>query len=605
MKTETIQININPKTSKPQYLTEILEGGKIPSKSIFCKTLTGTGATYSEIKADRNSIIVEPNVPVIKGKLKDSKHTKDNLFGVHEGVYTKDVVSYLEKTISSGKRIKIFTTPESLSKVMDAFEELELHVFSLCFFLFDEAHKIIKDVDYREDIALPMDYFFQFDEKAFVSATPIIPSDPRFREQNFKIIELEPTFDYTIPIKMVYTNNVLEYVKRLKTDKDTPICYMVNSTDMIYSFMEQLKVKDESAVFCAKKSVDKLKLKKFKCAYEDWDISLMKKHNFFTSRFFNAVDIELPYKPIVVLITEIFFADHTTFDPAVDVIQAIGRFRNGTSNIVHLFNADYRNPYHTKENLISYINGCEEAYKIMSAYYDNATTQEARDAFRDAKESLPYNKMLTKSGKKDYFKIDNYIDEALLKSHYRIAESVFAAYRSVKRKDVSRYKINGFREEFPLGDYERLKRENKSHSLKEKRKEIVNQLEQLGEIDTELKRQYWNDLYFADSFIVNAYDLLGKAELDRLDYSKKKIKEAMILLDPKRGIELIQLVKNSFEVGKKYTREHIKTELKRLYALLDLRPPKAITGMSIKDFFYVKDAKIGTKSAFLIVAERV
>ncbi len=78
--------NINIKLKKngnPQYLTEILP--QIPTNCILYKKLTGLGATYSELKAKRNSIIIEPNKPVIEGKCKDPKHKNDNLFGVFEG----------------------------------------------------------------------------------------------------------------------------------------------------------------------------------------------------------------------------------------------------------------------------------------------------------------------------------------------------------------------------------------------------------------------------------------------------------------------------------------------------------------------------------------
>ncbi len=58
--------------------TEVLP--QIPTDTILYKKLTGLGATYGEIKAKRNSIIIEPNVPVIIGKCNDPKHRNDNLF---------------------------------------------------------------------------------------------------------------------------------------------------------------------------------------------------------------------------------------------------------------------------------------------------------------------------------------------------------------------------------------------------------------------------------------------------------------------------------------------------------------------------------------------
>ena len=82
---------------KIQYLTEILP--EIPTNTILYKKLTGLGATYGELKAHRNSIIIEPNKPVISGKCKDPKHGKDNLFGVFDGVYADDIVAYMERSI--------------------------------------------------------------------------------------------------------------------------------------------------------------------------------------------------------------------------------------------------------------------------------------------------------------------------------------------------------------------------------------------------------------------------------------------------------------------------------------------------------------------------
>lgn len=42
----------------------------IPANVVLDKTLTGLGATYGEIHSERNSIIIEPNVPVIIQKQK-------------------------------------------------------------------------------------------------------------------------------------------------------------------------------------------------------------------------------------------------------------------------------------------------------------------------------------------------------------------------------------------------------------------------------------------------------------------------------------------------------------------------------------------------------
>lgn len=575
----------------------------IPTNTILYKTLTGLGATYGELKADRNSIIIEPNVPVIVGKCNDPKHKEDNLFGVYEGVYTEDVIKYLEK--SADKRTKILTTPESFQKVKDAFELMDMDIYGTCFLLFDECHKIVKDADYRSDITLPFDDFFLFNEKALVSATPISFSDPRFEMQKFQIIRIEPAFEYKLPVSLIHTNNVLEQLKRTLDKLDaTDICLFVNSTDMIYSFIKQLDIENESTVFCAKKSVEKLKNKKFKHAFEQWSKSRMKKYNFFTSRFYNALDIELKIKPTVIMISDVYFSEYSMIDPHTDAIQAIGRFRNGVNRVCHIFNTNPNLPVRTEEEIDIYLQVSKEVYDKIKTFYDCATSEEARNAYREALKVLPFNQMLNKDGKENFFAIDNYVDEALLKSSYNAQEKLIASYRSNRLFDLdveSAY--------FPFGDFERLKKESKYTSLKDKRKEVVRQLELLkGDDETEMIRNYKEDLRKADSFIYGAYEEIGKEMIESLDYSVKRIKEAMILKqyrEKTEGTEFIQLIKNSFKVGQKYTKKYIKEELTRIYALTGVTPQKTITGQSIKEFFHVKEINTGGSRKFLLVESKI
>ena len=600
MNTQIIQINKN-ENGKIQYLTEVLP--MIPTNTVLYKTLTGLGATYGELKADRNSIIIEPNVPVIVGKCNDPKHKENNLFGVYEGVYTEDVIKYLEK--SADKRIKILTTPESFQKVKDAFELMDMDIYGTCFLLFDECHKIVKDADYRSDITLPFDDFFLFNEKALVSATPISFSDPRFEMQKFQIIRIEPAFEYKLPVSLIHTNNVLEQLKRTLDKLDaTDICLFVNSTDMIYSFIKQLDIENESTVFCAKKSVEKLKNKKFKHAFEQWSKSRMKKYNFFTSRFYNALDIELKIKPTVIMISDVYFSEYSMIDPHTDAIQAIGRFRNGVNRVCHIFNTNPNLPVRTEEEIGIYLQVSKEVYDKIKTFYDCATSEEARNAYHGILKVLPFNQMLNKDGKENFFAIDNYVDEALLKSSYNAQEKLIASYRSNRLFDLdveSAY--------FPFGDFERLKKESKYTSLKDKRKEVVRQLELLkGDDETEMIRNYKEDLRKADSFIYGAYEEIGKEMIESLDYSVKRIKEAMILKQNREkteGTEFIQLIKNSFKVGQKYTKKYIKEELTRIYALTGVTPQKTITGQSIKEFFYVKEINTGGSRKFLLVESKI
>ena len=76
----------------------------IPTNTILSKTLTGLGATHSEIHSKRNSIIIEPNVPVILGKLNEN----DNLEAVYQKCEPHSIKKYLQMDIPYKK---IMTTP--------------------------------------------------------------------------------------------------------------------------------------------------------------------------------------------------------------------------------------------------------------------------------------------------------------------------------------------------------------------------------------------------------------------------------------------------------------------------------------------------------------
>ena len=597
----TAYIKIEKKhNGKIQYLTEVLP--QIPTNTILYKKLTGLGATYGELKANRNSIILEPNVPVIKGKCKDPKHKNDNLFGVYENVTVEKIVKYLQA--SKEKHIKLLSTPESFSKIKTAFEELDMDIYSTCYLLFDECHKIVKDVDYREDITLPFDDFFMFDNKGLVSATPLDFTDPRFFKQRFQIMEVQPMFDYAQPINIYHTNNVLqELKKRLGKATNNPIFLFINSTETIYSIMQKLDILEQSTVFCASNSVTSLKEKKFANAYSDWDADKMRRFNFLTSRFFNALDIELDFRPEVFIVTDTTMATQSMVDPFTDTIQIIGRFRNGIASANHITNTDYNFSVRSKAQVQYMIGVFEQVYEMMKTYHNNATIDEARDAYKAILDILPFNSMLNRNGEKNWFKIDNYITEAIVQGCYNSFDMLTKTYRQCKS-----FKVSCESQTYLLSDLERLKRENKSISIKAKRKEIVEQLEMLKGDETSMAMEHKRELIKTDAFIVEAYNELGKAKIEELKYSQSKIREAMILkrYDEKRnGTEFIEMVKNRFKAGRSYELSDISKTRDEIYQLMDMPPVKKKPKDFLGEFFKCKDSWKNRQRALFLEYEKV
>lgn len=579
----TTYINIEKKNGKTQYLTEVLP--EIPTNTILYKKLTGLGATYGELKADRDSIILEPNVPVIKGKCKDPKHAKDNLMGVYENVTVDSIVKYLQA--SKEKHIKLLSTPESFSKIKAAFEEIDRDIYSTCYLLFDECHKIVKDVDYRENITLPFDDFFMFENKGLVSATPLDFTDPRFFKQKFQIMEVQPHFEYAQPLNLYHTNNVLQELKKRIGNIEKPIFLFINSTETIYSIMNKLDILEQSTVFCAYNSVKNLKDKKFSQVYSDWDAAKMNKYNFLTSRFFNALDIELDFQPEVFIVTDVTMATQSIIDPFTDTIQIIGRFRNGIVSASHITNTDYKFQVRSKAQLQFRINVFEENYKMLKAYHDNATNDELRDAVKAILNNHPLTPLLNTDGTKNWFKIDNYLAENLVQGYYNSFDELVKNYKQCKS-----FKLNYESTAYKLSDTERLKRENKSLSIKAKRREIVEQLEMLKGDETSIAMEHKRELIRTDAFIVQAYDELGKAKIEELKYSHPKIREAMILKkynENRTGTEFIEMVKNRFKAGQSYELSQINKIRDEIYSLLNMPPIKRKPKDFLSDFFELRD----------------
>lgn len=579
----TTYINIEKKNGKTQYLTEVLP--EIPTNTILYKKLTGLGATYGELKADRDSIILEPNVPVIKGKCKDPKHAKDNLMGVYENVTVDSIVKYLQA--SKEKHIKLLSTPESFSKIKAAFEEIDRDIYPTCYLLFDECHKIVKDVDYRENITLPFDDFFMFENKGLVSATPLDFTDPRFFKQKFQIMEVQPHFEYAQPLNLYHTNNVLQELKKRIGNIEKPIFLFINSTETIYSIMNKLDILEQSTVFCAYNSVKNLKDKKFSQVYSDWDAAKMNKYNFLTSRFFNALDIELDFQPEVFIVTDVTMATQSIIDPFTDTIQIIGRFRNGIVSASHITNTDYKFQVRSKAQLQFRINVFEENYKMLKAYHDNATNDELRDAVKAILNNHPLTPLLNTDGTKNWFKIDNYLAENLVQGYYNSFNELVKNYKQCKS-----FKLNYESQAYKLSDTERLKRENKSLSIKAKRREIVEQLEMLKGDETSIAMEHKRELIRTDAFIVQAYDELGKAKIEELKYSHPKIREAMILKkynENRTGTEFIEMVKNRFKAGQSYELSQINKIRDEIYSLLNMPPIKRKPKDFLSDFFELRD----------------
>lgn len=594
-----------PVEKKGQHLSEFYP--LIESNVILNKKFSGIGATHCEIIAPRNSIIVVPNTPIITCKV--DKHSKtDNLFGVKQYVEVKDIVNYLEKSKENNRYFKIMTTPESFYKVRQAFDEAAINIYETCFLLLDECHKFIKERDFRQDIVLPFRFFFNFKNKALVSATPIPPSDPRFEQQNFKWVEVKPGFDdYLFDISIIPTNDIRlafkdDYTGIFKSFMPEECqCIFVNSVDVIADLIKESNLNDISGVFCSEISVHKLKSLGIKNVYCDWRPEYEKKFMFFTSRFYTGLDIWLDKPPRVLYLTDAENLEQTLMDPSTDMAQACGRFRNGMKEIIHyvVFNPSIK--FKKEEEIDDYIKGVEKSFNALTKIYDESNSEIERRAILTSIQSIPFNEIFI-DGEIDFFLKDNIIEAERLKSYYRDFYELQTAYGK------SNYLKIPWEEDPRLYFKEKHSKLQSTFSRKyknERRQAILQSLECLAPYSgtTEIN-DIINYMKSLDKLIVDAYFKLGPELIKQCNYNSNKLKEQLSNVKSHNRYDetFYSVLLSTFEVGKKYLCSDAKEKLQKIYDKFNLTPPSKITAQSLKWHFEIDNkARIGNPKAIKII----
>jgi hypothetical protein len=568
-----------------QWLSELLEFQKgTPSDVIIFKTLPGFGATHGEILLYiwRNSILLEPNIPVmltkLKSRLPNGALEYPNLFIVYKKVSRAQVERYLKNSTFPKK---IMCTPEAfISKVKPAILSMtDYDLYNDFFMLLDECDKITRDVDFRETITLPINDFFKFKSKAMVSATALIPSDPRFVEHNFSILKVEPQFDYAKTINLIDTNNILSVMKNImKQYGDERLFIFLNGTDLIHSIIKLLNIEDESRVFCADKSVKKLRKMGYCNASSELDEYA--KVNFLTSRFFSAVDIKLENeKPNVILITDVFRAQHSMLDPYTDTIQILGRFRNGISRAVHISNFNNRIKWMEKLEGIEFLEKQHKTFlKVAAVKQHLQESEHSIVALQQALDGMDISYYVDEQNKLNPYMVDNFLLNQKIKSFYAISHTLNQAYLS-----TNYFKTKTIKHRETISDAQILRLQQRLSNIM-LWETVTNILKHHSDAKKEGKIIYYfedneHDLKVKYPQIVNAFEQLGYEKMAELKFDKSKILKALRVHSKNaelNSMELKSAVEHELNLGDELTADEAREVLRKVYKKLKMtRPVKA------------------------------
>lgn len=619
-------------TNKEEWLSDALkrQGYKmIPTNVVIDKTVTGLGITHMEIHAKRPSIIIEPNVPVIIGKAEG----KDNCLAVYAVCTKTDIKNFLKRKDLANK--KLITTPEGFKKIKTVAEGLGIDIFKEYFCLFDECEKIIQDVDYRSRIAQPMNDFFEFEQKAMVSATPLEMRHPKLKEQGFRKLKIIPLYDYRKEMTLIPTRSfdrtVKEQLRRLLQTSPC-ICIFFNSTNGINSLVnflleEHLIAPDEYKIFCSQDSVKRLQETCFDESFEKLKLPLAKV-NLFTSRFFSAVDITTLQKPDILILTDCVSVPHSIIDPFTEAIQAQGRFRNkyedgNTYNsLTVIANVNENMEVFTDEDVTARIEVFKANYEHFKKLQKNEQNNIKRQAIAEDLKAIKYNDLLGDDDKLNYFAVDNWYNEERVKRYYLSAEALHQAYMNCLF-----FNINYQPEEQGIGEEDQLQIRQAS-SKKAKWKKIVDNLERLEkyklqhpDYDMEAEISMLREFEDAD-YIIDAYLLIGAAPIRNANFNKTQIdKEIKAFKEQKAKEEcfspdVLEAIRKEFqqdvEAGQYVNFVQLKERLKRIFQAFGILFKErgkqsanvyvTLTNETITDYFDCKKSNSILNGSYKLIA---
>ncbi len=552
-----------------QYMSDLYPDG-LPSNAIIDKTLTAKGATTCELDeryAKRNSIIIEPNVPVI-----DSKQVKyPNLLGVREGVTDYDVKKYLlDKSI---RYKKIIVTPESYSKVKQAAEYAGVNLFKDFFLLIDECEKVVQEANFRPAIVQPFFDFFSFDNKALISATPLSPKLKGFTKHSFSHIKIVPTYDYKKNLSLIGTNNVqLECLKQISLN-DNKKAIFLNSPDYAKTLIDKADIRNHSKIYCSNQenAINKLHEDGYKASENFMSGEILEQYSFFTSRFYSAVDLDTPDKPDIIMVTDCLSKAQTMIDPFTHSVQITGRFRLGIGSITHITNWKEGLKPKSREEIIEDMEAQSKVYNMLADLKETLTGRE-RQLLTEIQERIPIYKVLFRNddykGKVNPFLVECDIQKSKVESFYQDLQSLNNAYNETGHFNVSYH-------------YEHYKEKPKAVKakplLRERKLQILERLQDLKpeglvlKFLTEEQQEELRSLRHEAPELCKYYEKFGMDKIIEIDYDlatmKRQLKSAH-----KKEIYFIPIdeIHNTFIIGRPYSENEIVTTLQNIYNRYEL-----------------------------------
>lgn len=548
--TETIYLNEGDKIN-------VAFPNGLPSNSNIDKGECGNWMTSGELKANRCTIIVNPQVATIISKKQwclEANQQINILAICDEENY--NIAEFLSNSIPIKK---ILVTPESFPKLMIEATKLGLAetLYNDWFCLLDESHCFASE-PYRDNILAPFNYFFKFKKKAMGSATPFDYQDSRIQAmQKYKLVY--PNKRGTV--KILHSNkpqNTLQQMIKQNTFAGN-VHIFLNSVTAINKIISKLEISDVN-IYCAdserNRGVMMQNGKYFKRQPLNGEYA---KYNFYTCRYIEGWDlIDFPNA------TMIFLTDtsikHSMLSIAIKGVQCIGRLRNVTpKEIFHITNNLQKAESDIPKFKDLALRIIKQADKHIN-YYNNFDSDELGLGKVDDLElkSLikPFSYIKHGIAYKHEIKLDQILYKLWSNYGYSNQESIKSEWQR------SRYNTEIYQCDFPEQPSNNNRINTYQYVIEQFKRFQLNPKEyaygEANEVMNHLKKKY-NTLF-------QCYILYGIEWIEEIKFNEQTMKRELINRSNTNAQEKLMIcLAKEFEINVKYSRNYIKNRLQELY----------------------------------------
>lgn len=550
------------------YLDKVFTDKILPNGFIN-KGRCSIGGTNMEIhNLTRCAIITVPNISIVKSK----KEQHPELYEVYGDITSQEVYGYLMEK-KPGQ--KIISTPEGLEKIMLAAKEhnrLE-EFYNEWFLMLDEAHSFITE-HYREGILTPFKYFWKFNNKCIISATPYYFTDPRMAELDYHHVKLTGKIGQVTLVNSLSVSATLDYLLKHIDEFPGNVHIFFNSVTEIVKAIQRAGIRDCN-IYCAddERNHNMNTLGEFVKFYvAQPNETNFKKINFYTCKCFEGWDM-YDTNATMVLVTDVHRA-HTKIGIADKGVQAFGRLRGkkGTNEpakpfqLLHITNHLYNNHMKDHNSIIS--DFTRDAKFLIGSNNDYWNTNKMGTMSKDTRlERCADINETTHIATINTMKLDQFINEASKAEVYNNIKYIKKAWECLYKveQDHSTLKIEG---------QTVIKRKSVRKQFKEDYESLLAYKQKSGESNLKwnLGASIVDQIAKTNPLAYNAFKILDESTVLKCNYTPSKIRVELILKQNENAeVKLLRLLDHHFKVGRFYENEFITNLLQKLYDKLEIR----------------------------------